>query len=215
MTGSEFFWYARTDSGIRGLQDFGGKTLGHNMPGTSAHISAMALKQHTGLAIKLVMAGRMGDNITQTLSGQIDIGYAVPPFAMKLVGEGKLRIVAYGRNVPSLANRTTRAHAASLDFVTKRRAVAVRYMRALNKSIDYVFEHKDESTKLFAKLNKLPADAAKMGAAFYKREMFNPLTFNQLDVTIQEAVNFGALKKPLSKEKLDRFIDIVYVPGKS
>ena len=220
FTGSEFFWYARPDRGIKGMADFDGKTLGHNMPGTSAHVSALALKEHLknsmGKNLQLIMAGRMGDNITQTLSGQIDMGYGVPPFGLKLIEQGKLMIVARGRDIPSLVNRTTRARVAHADFVTKKRPVAIRFMKALTESLDWVHgAGREEAIAYFAKLNKLPLKVAREASSYYGREMFNYRPFKGLDVTMGQAVEFGILKKPLNKAQLDELIDVVYEPGKS
>jgi NitT/TauT family transport system substrate-binding protein len=39
--------------------------------------------------------------LTMVMSGQIDVGWAAPPFGLKVVEEGKIRIVARGSDVPS------------------------------------------------------------------------------------------------------------------
>ena len=45
---------------------------------------------------------------TSTMSGQIDIGWAVVPFGLAALQEGKIRVIARGPDVPTLRNQTIR-----------------------------------------------------------------------------------------------------------
>ena len=42
------------------------------------------------------------------MSGQVDIGWAAPPFGLREIKEGKIRIIARGSDVPSLRGQTVR-----------------------------------------------------------------------------------------------------------
>ena len=49
------------------------------------------------------------------MSGQIDIGWAAPPFGVKEIKDGKIRIIARGSDVPSLRGQTVRAIIVNAD----------------------------------------------------------------------------------------------------
>ena len=53
-------------------------------------------------------AGRPA-TFTSVMTGQIDIGWAAPPFGLKEIKEGKIRIIARGSDMPSLKGQTVRA----------------------------------------------------------------------------------------------------------
>ena len=42
------------------------------------------------------------------MSGQVDIGWAAPPFGLQEIKDGKIRIIARGSDVPSLRGQTVR-----------------------------------------------------------------------------------------------------------
>src|SRR5205823_1558395 len=96
----------------------GGETLQTVLTG-SADVAVRLLAKTLGISLKLVSTGEAAPTLTQVMSGQLDIGWSVAPFALDKVKAGEIRIIAYGNDVPELAHQSTRAILASQDFLTK------------------------------------------------------------------------------------------------
>ena len=54
---------------------------------------------------KLVPTGGPPGTLTQVMSGQIDVGWSVPPFVLQELADGKLAIIARGATPPRSPTR--------------------------------------------------------------------------------------------------------------
>jgi len=84
---AEAFWYARPDSGIKRLADTNGKTVAFSSPGSSTNLILLQLVNQAKVAPKLVATGGAPATLTQVMSGQIDVGWSVPPFVLQQLAE--------------------------------------------------------------------------------------------------------------------------------
>ena len=133
------YWYVRADSPIKSLKDAGGKTMGFSSPGSSTNLVGLLLVQQAGTPIKLKPSGDAPGTLTQVMSGQIDIGYSAVPFAFDQIDAGKIRIVARGSDAPEVANQTVRVNFALADTVKNKRDQLVRFMRAYQTTVDWMY----------------------------------------------------------------------------
>src|SRR5581483_2142565 len=95
---ADAFWYARTESGIKSLKDTNGKTVAFSSPGSSTNLILLQLVKAAGSTPKLVPTGGAPATYTQVVTGQIDVGWSVPPFALKDLQEKKIQIIARGND---------------------------------------------------------------------------------------------------------------------
>src|SRR5215467_8775006 len=87
---AEAFWYARPDSGITRLADTNGKTVAFSSPGSSTNLILLQLVNQAKVTPKLVATGGAPATLTQVMSGQIDVGWSVPPFVLQQLADGRL-----------------------------------------------------------------------------------------------------------------------------
>src|SRR4029079_8706842 len=81
VTGArEIFWYVKADSPIKTLKDAAGKTMAFSALGSSSNLAALKLIKMAGVDIKLVSTGVPVATFTQTMTGQVDIGWSAAPF---------------------------------------------------------------------------------------------------------------------------------------
>src|SRR5215471_7120244 len=102
----ELYWFVRAASPVRTIADFNGKTIAYSLTGSSSHAAVLALIQQYGLRATPVSTGSIQATVTQTMSGQVDIGFGAAPFGLDVVEDGRARIVATGGDVASLATRS-------------------------------------------------------------------------------------------------------------
>ena len=92
----ELYWYVRTDSPVHTIADFNGKTIAYSLTGSSSHAAVLALIQQYKLTAKPISTGSIQATVTQTMTGQVDVGFGAAPFGLDVVEDGKARIVATG-----------------------------------------------------------------------------------------------------------------------
>src|SRR5215212_3127575 len=99
----DLFWYVKADSPIKTLKDTTAQqTIAYSTSGSSSNNIVVAFGQELGVKAKPTATGGPPGTLTQVITGQIDIGWAAPPFGIKDIKEGKIRIVARGSDIPSL-----------------------------------------------------------------------------------------------------------------
>src|SRR5258708_28978378 len=90
MTGAhELFSWVKADSPIKTLKDAGeGKTVAFSSPGSSSNLVLLTLLKQAGSKAKPVPTAGAPGTYTQTMTGQIDIGWSVVAVAPKGVNDG-------------------------------------------------------------------------------------------------------------------------------
>lgn len=213
MTGSsDLFWYVRADSDIESLADAEGTSIGYSRPGSSTNLVLLALLENAGIDANIVSAGGISDNRTQVMSGQLDVGWSVPPFNLDLVSDGEIRIIATGSDISELADQTVRVNISNTTFLTERRDVAKRFMRAYMHTVDWMYDNMDDAIENFAEFNQIDMDIAKNAVEFYPKKSLQSVPVRGLDLTMEQAVEHGALDEPLTEQQVDKLLDYVYDP---
>src|SRR3954447_20795889 len=146
MTGAnELFWWVKAESPIKTLKDADDKTIAFSSPGSSSNLILLTLLKQTGSKPKPIPTGGVPGTYTQTMTGQIDIGWSVVPFALKDVNDGKIRIVARSSDATELKNQTIRANLASVASLKTKRESIVKFMQVIQKSIDWAYTIRKQS----------------------------------------------------------------------
>ena len=213
MTGAnDLFWYARPDSDLESFADAAGKRIGYSRPGSSSQLVLLALLDNARVQAKPISAGGIPDNRIQVMSGQLDVGWSVPPFNLDLVKMGELKIIAKGSDIPALADQTVRTNISNTRFLTERRDVAKRFMRAYMRAVDWMYQNQEAAIKRFAEFNNIDMDIAREAAAFYPKETLLSVPVKGLERTMQEAIEHGALRESLTANEIEELIDYVHDP---
>jgi len=210
-TGSqEVFWYTRAASPVTSMREAHGKTISYSTTGASSHITALRFISEYGLKdSKAVASGDVSATITQVMSGQIDLGWAAPPFGLKDIAEGKIRIVATGNDAPSLRDQTVRVDIASLKVMTERKEALARYVKAYRETLDWMYAD-PRAIEMWAANIGVPVEYARKAAFDFQPKAARDFdTITGLDKLMEGAVRQKFLAAPLTKEQLSTLIQIV------
>ena len=91
----------RADSPIKSLKDATEKTtISYSTGGATTHTIVLGLGKELGIKALPTSTGGMPATLTAVMSGQIDIGWGSPPFGLREIDEGKIRVIASGNDVP-------------------------------------------------------------------------------------------------------------------
>ena len=154
------------------------------------------------------LSGTQPATLTQVMSGQIDIGWSAPPFALKELAEGKIRIIANGNDAPSMRTQTVRVDMVNANVLKERNDVVLRFVRAYRETLDWMFSSPD-AIRIYAEQMNVPVElAATTRDKFQTREAMRNDRLSDLDAVMADAVQLKFLDRPLSKEQLAELIQI-------
>ena len=92
----DLYWYVRAKSPVRKIEDFNDKTVAYSLTGSSSHAGLLALIAQYKLTAKPTSTGSITATLTQTLTGQVDVGFSAIPFFLDKVDAGQIRIIGTG-----------------------------------------------------------------------------------------------------------------------
>jgi ABC-type nitrate/sulfonate/bicarbonate transport system substrate-binding protein len=202
------FYYVVADSPIRSMKDADGKTIAISTTGSASNIFALALSNHFGVALKPQPTGAYAATLTQTLTKQVDIGFSQAPFNLNAVDDGRIRIIAMGRDVPELRQMTSRLIITNTAILAEKKALIARYMQGFVETLDWLYSD-PAAIKAYAAWSGLPEGIAKRAPEFLTRQNLDPRHISGLDAIVADAVKFKYLPAPLSAAQL---ADVIQVP---
>jgi NitT/TauT family transport system substrate-binding protein len=208
MIGSpDLFWYVLPNSGVQKISDFADKTIAYSVNGSSSHAALLELLAQYKVAAKPISAGGMQATLTQAMTGQVDVGWAAAPFALDLLDEGKIRLVARGTDVDALRGRTVRVNVTNLDMLAKRRAILDRYMQAYRETVDWMYADAS-ALKHYAEFSGLPEKIVVRVREFIPKETVLPERIVGMDQIIADAVKLKFIPTALTPEQTQDMVQI-------
>ncbi|HEX7273031.1 MAG TPA: ABC transporter substrate-binding protein [Casimicrobiaceae bacterium] len=197
----DLFWYVPAASPIKSLKDAVGKTIAYSTTGSSTNLAVLAFMRQFDVAAKPVATGSPASTFTQTMSGQVDIGWSSPPFGVEALQQGRIRIVARESDVPSFRNQTVRLMIANATVVELHRDVVNRFLQAYSETLDWMYSD-PAALKAYAEWVNVPESLAReVRDQFYPRENLRLDRLSGIDDAMADAVNLKLLASPLTKEQ--------------
>jgi ABC-type nitrate/sulfonate/bicarbonate transport system substrate-binding protein len=204
------FYYVAADSPLRTMKDADGRTIATSTTGSASHIFALALARHFGVDLKPQPTGNYTSTLTQTLTKQVDIGFSQAPFNLNAVEEGKIRIIAMGRDVPALRQMTSRLIIVNARVLAEKKDAISRYMQGFLETLDWLYAD-PAALKAYAAWSGLPENIARRAPEFMTKDNLDPRRFLGRDAIMADAVTFKYLPAPLTEAQLR---DVLLIPWK-
>ncbi len=208
----DLYWYVVPNSPIKTVADINGKTVGFSVTGSSSHAGLLEFARQNHLEVKAVSTGNMPSTFTQTMTGQIDVGWASVPFGVDALEDGKIRLIARGFDVDALRGRTTRVNVTSLDMLEKRKAALERYMQAYRETVDWMYSDDPAVLKHYAEYSGFPEAVVKRVREFIPKETMLPDRVMGMDQIVSDATRQRFILQPLTKEQVEEFVKIQPAP---
>jgi len=205
----DLYWYVKSDSKIKSLKDATPETtIAYSTNGSSSNNIVVAFVSELGAKGKPTATGSPPGTLTAVMSGQIDIGWAAPPFGLKEIKEGKIRIVARGSDVPSLRGQTMRTLIVNLNSLKTKHDAIMRFMEAYREAVDWMYAD-PKAVEMYSVKMKLPVDLLKQSMdEFQPKATLQSDKFADLDGAVRDAVKLKFLDKPLTTEQLAELLQI-------
>jgi ABC-type nitrate/sulfonate/bicarbonate transport system substrate-binding protein len=206
----DLYWYVKADSPIKSIKDANGHTLAYSTRGSSTNGVVLAfIKQYNLNEAKPVAMGGPSANITAVMSGQVDIGWAAPPFGLDQLDKGDIRMIATGNDAAVFKGQTVRVNIANANWLKDHQDVVNRYMKAYRETVDFMY-HDPKAIEIYSSwLNITPAKAKRTRDDFFKWPAIDPDKIVGLDQIVKDAVDLKFTATALTKEQL---ADLIRIP---
>ena len=205
---NDLYWYVKADSPIKTLRDTDGKTLAYSTNGSSTHGIVTAFMKQYNLKAKPTAVGGPPANLTAVMSGQIDVGWAAPPFGLDQLDQKQIRIIATGNDAEAFKGQTVRLTIANSNFLKAHKDIVERYMKAYRETVNYMYTDPN-ALKVYSDWLKISeAKAKRTRDDFFPRVSIEPDKIIGLDTIVKDAVTFKYTATELTKPQLDVLIQI-------
>jgi NitT/TauT family transport system substrate-binding protein len=203
----DLYWYVKADSPIKSLKDTDGKTLAYSTNGSSTHGVVKAFIKQYNLKAKPTAMGGPSQNITAVMSGQVDVGWAAPPFGLDQLDKKEIRIIATGNDAAVFKGQTVRLDIANAVWLKDHKDVVARYMKAYRETIDCMY-HDPKCLKIYADWIKISEAKAKRTREFFPGDAINPDKITGLNQIVKDAVDLKFTPTQLTDAQLKELIQI-------
>jgi len=205
----DLYWYVKADSKLKSLKDTTpATTIAYSTNGSSSNNIVVAFINELGAKAKPTATGGPAATLTAVMSGQVDVGWSAPPFGLKEIKEGKIRIIAHGSDVPSLRGQTVRTIIVNANSWKTKHDAILRFVQAYREAVDWMYSD-PKAVEMYSKKMHLPVDMLKESMQkFQPKEALQTDHFADLDGAVRDAVKLKFLQQPLTKQQLSELIII-------
>jgi NitT/TauT family transport system substrate-binding protein len=207
-TGSSEYWYVPGNSPLQSMKDAAGKTIAYSTIGASSHLEVLGFLKYYRLEARPIGTGGTAATFTQVMSGQVDVGWASPPFGLDAAQAGKIRIIARGSDLPYFRDQTIRLIVANADYLQQHAAIVARFVQAYRDSLQWMYGT-SEGLTAYAQFAHVPeASALDVRDVFYPQDNMLVDHVSGLASVMADGVEFKYLAAPLSQAQLGQLFQI-------
>ena len=203
---ADLYWYVPAASPLKTVADLADKTVAFSTVGSSTDtVGRMAMAQYD-VPFKLVATGSPPSTFTQTMSGQIDVGWAAAPFGVAALQDGKTRTIFRGGDVKAAQGQTIRVLLTHAAVLSQKKALLVEFMQAYRETIDAMYSD-DTMLKRYAAFAGIAEPIARATRdEFFPKAAVDPEGITGLDAIMADGVRFKFMTAPLTPEQLKQVV---------
>ena len=208
MKGAYEYWFVPAESPIKSFKDTAGKTVAFSTTGSSNNLMVLALARLHNVNIRPVATGSPGPTFIQTMSGQVDVGWSIPPFHVDALESGKIRIIARGSELQDYDNQTVRFLGVNATALKQRPEVFRKYMQAYRDALEWLYSNPQAMEDYAAWAGTSVPVAKRVRDEFVLKANALPDQIVGLDLAMADAIAFKILANPLTPDQLKDMIQL-------
>lgn len=203
---ADLYWYVPANSPLRTVQDLAGKTVAFSTVGSSTDAAGrMAMAQY-GVPFRMVATGSLPSTFTQTMSGQVDVGWAAAPFGLEALRDGKTRVIFRGGDITAAQGQTIRVLLTHAAVMGQKAKLLAAFMRAYRETVEAAYTD-DAVLRIYADFAGVPEDVARQTRdQFFPRAALDSNRIVGLDAVMDDAVRFKFMAAPLSPGQVGQVV---------
>ena len=204
-TGPDLYWYVPAQSPIKSLKDADGKSIAYATIGSSGYVALLQMAKLYNVKLKLTATGGPATTYTQVMSGQVDIGWANPPFGFEQRKAGLIRVVARESELPDFLDQTSRVLIANVKALKDKPKQMAAFRAAYAETIEWMYSG-PEAMKAYSEFSKVPLDIAhQVIEEFWPKKAILMTSLGGVDAAMRDAVEMKLMKEPLSPAQQAEF----------
>jgi NitT/TauT family transport system substrate-binding protein len=208
-TGSvDTFWYVPAKSPIRAMREANNATLAYSTTGASSHVAVLKFIAEYGLKAKPVATGSPAATITQVMTGQVDVGWAVAPFELDALERGEIRVVGRASDIAAIREQTIRVQVTNTRTLTERKALVQRFRNGYRATLDWMYASADAVPRYMAYSGFSQAAVRRMMQEFIPKQSLQPDEIKGVKESMDDAIQFKFISAPLTEQQVTALIQI-------
>lgn len=203
---ADLYWYVPATSPLKTPADLAGKTVAFSTVGSSTDtVGRMAMAQY-GVPFRMVATGGLPSTLTQTMSGQIDVGWAAAPFGVEALTNGGIRAIFRGGDIKAAQDQTIRVLLTHAAVLAQKKPLLLEFMRAYRETIDamYADDAVLKDYALFAGITELLARTTR--DRFFPKAAIDPDSIHGLSAVMEDGIRFKFIAAPLSPDQINQLV---------
>jgi NitT/TauT family transport system substrate-binding protein len=205
---AELYWYVPAASPLKSVSDLAGRTVAFSTVGSSTDtVGRMAMAQY-GVPFKMVATGSPASTYTQTMSGQIDVGWSAAPFGVEAMRDDKIRPIFRGSEIKAAQDQTIRVLLTHAAVLAQRKETLRTFMKAYRETIDRMYSD-EAALKTYAEFAGIPEAVARQTRdQFFPKAAIDPNVLKGLESIMEDGIKFKFLAAPLTAEQIKQLVAI-------
>lgn len=204
-------WIVPTASPIKSIKDLAGKSVGISRPGSVTHTGLIAALTATNIKdkVRIVPVGGPGDSWGALKNGRVQATWHTAPYMYGVINKGDARILFDISEY--LTNYQQGSLIAKAEWLSGNGETARKFLKACSEAMEMISEKPHEAAKIGAAATKMSEQMVLQTIQGMPKDFFRigaPKNSN-FDGSMAEAMGTGALKAPLSYDKI---VDTKYLP---
>jgi ABC-type nitrate/sulfonate/bicarbonate transport system substrate-binding protein len=154
------------------------------------------------ISARLVATGDAAATFMELMLSRIDVGWATPPFGLREIEQGNVRVLARANDVPRIRNKTLTVLMTNTGTLERRKDALVRFMEAYRETIEWMYSDPSALTRYAEFAGVSEESAQRLRDEFVTRDMLSPDQIVGLKVIMKDA------KAQLSRRQVAELIQI-------
>jgi NitT/TauT family transport system substrate-binding protein len=208
-TGStDTFWYVAAKSPIRAMREAGNATLAYSTTGASTHIAVLRFNSEYGLHARPVATGNPAATLTQVMTGQVDVGWAVAPFGLDALDRGELRVIGRASDIALIRAQTIRVQVAQARTLLDKQDLMQRFRNGYRATLDWMYASPDAAPRYMAYSGFSAAAVRRMLQDFMPKQSLQTDEIGGVKESMDDAIQFKFISTPLSEQQVKELVQI-------
>jgi NitT/TauT family transport system substrate-binding protein len=205
---SDTFWYVAAKSPIHAMREASNATLAYSTTGASTHIAVLRFIGEYGLNARPVATGSPAATLTQVMTGQVDVGWAVAPFGLDALDRGELRVIGRASDIALIRQQTIRVQVSQARALVDKKELLQRFRNGYRATLDWMYASPDAAPRYMAYSGFSAAAVRRMLQDFMPKQSLQLDEIGGVKESMNDAIQFKFISAPLSEQQVKELIQI-------
>jgi NitT/TauT family transport system substrate-binding protein len=174
----------------------------------AAHIAVLRFIGEYGLNARPVATGSPAATLTQVMTGQVDVGWAVAPFGLDALDRGELRVIGRASDIALIRQQTIRVQVSQARALVDKKELLQRFRNGYRATLDWMYASPDAAPRYMAYSGFSAAAVRRMLQDFMPKQSLQLDEIGGVKESMNDAIQFKFISAPLSEQQVRELVQI-------